>query len=186
MSARRLAAVLMAATSLAAAVPATAQPLSSFSMTSPTQDALAREAYAYSAAMEAYVFLFPLTMTERERVRRERLTGPVSNEPAAPINQLGHMTKLATAKGDIPYSPNNDTVYTGLGLDLTNGPIILHMPEITDRYASVQVADAYIENLPYLYSSRINGGKAINIGFVGPNWTCKLPKTPSSVYTSAS
>lgn len=176
MSARRLAAVLMAATSLAAAVPATAQPLSSFSMTSPTQDALAREAYAYSAAMEAYVFLFPLTMTERERVRRERLTGPVSNEPAAPINQLGHMTKLATAKGDIPYSPNNDTVYTGLGLDLTNGPIILHMPEITDRYASVQVADAYIENLPYLYSSRINGGKAINIGFVGPNWTGKLPK----------
>lgn len=177
MSARRLAAVLMTATALvAAAAPAAGQPLSAFSMTSPTQDALAREAYAYSAALEAYVFLFPLTITERERVRRERLTGPVPNEPAAPINQFGHMTKLATAKGDIPYSPNNDTVYTGLGLDLSQGPIILHMPDITDRYASVQVADAYIENLPYLYSSRINGGKAINIGFVGPTWQGKLPK----------
>lgn len=174
----RVAGSLCAALLAAAAVPqggATAQGLANLSLATPAQDAQAREAYAYSAALEAYVFLFPLTITERERVRRERLTGPVPNEPAAPINQLGHMARLARAKGDIPFSPNNDTVYTGIGLDLRHEPMILHMPDIRDRYVSVQVADAYIENLPYLYSSRVNGGRSLNIAFVGPNWRGKLP-----------
>lgn len=140
------------------------------------QDARAREALAYSEALQAYIFTFPLIITERERVRRERLTGPVANEPAAPINQLGHMTQLATARGDLPYSPNNDTVYTGIALDLTAEPMILHMPDIRDRYVSVQVADAYIENQPYLYSTRVNGGRSLNIGFVGPDWRGRLPR----------
>jgi hypothetical protein len=139
-------------------------------------DAQAREALAYSQALQAYVFCFPLMITERERVRREALTSPVANEPAAPINQLGHMARLATAQGDLPYSPNNDTVYTGIALDLNREPLILHMPDITDRYVSVQVADAYIENQPYLYSTRINGGRSMNIAFTGPGWRGHLPR----------
>lgn len=139
-------------------------------------EARGREALAYSAAIQAYIFTFPLTITERERVRRERLTGTSPNEPAAPINHLGHMTQLATAQGDLPYSPNNDTVYSGLALDLTTEPIILSMPAIRDRYVSVHVADAYVENQPYLYSTRVNGGRAMNIAFVGPNWQGRLPR----------
>lgn len=141
-----------------------------------TSDAAAREELAYAYALQAYVFAFPLVITERERLRREKLTAPLGNAPAAPINQLGHMTRLATAQGDLPYSPNNDTVYTGVALDLRAGPIILRMPEIRDRYVSVQVTDAYIENQPYLYSTRVNGGQALDIAFVGPDWQGDLPK----------
>lgn len=141
-----------------------------------TADAAAREELAYAYALQAYVFTFPLIVTERERLRRERLTGPVVGEPAAPINQAGHMTRLAGASGDLPYSPNNDTVYTGIALDLSVGPIILRMPAITDRYVSVQVADAYIENQPYVYSTRVNGGQATDIAFVGPGWQGELPR----------
>lgn len=149
-------------------------------------DDRAREAFAYSQALQAYIFCFPLVITERERARREHLTGPVPNEPVAPINQLGHMTGLASAKGDLPYSPNNDTVYTGIGLDLADGPMILRLPDIVDRYVSLQVADAYIENQPYLYSTRVNGGRALNICFVGPNWDGSLPKdvTPQRITTN--
>ncbi|MFZ5669543.1 MAG: DUF1254 domain-containing protein [Pseudomonadota bacterium] len=139
------------------------------------QDARAREELAYAYALQAYVFTFPLIITERERLRRERLTAPTPGEPAAPINQLGHMSWLAGARGDLPYSPNSDTVYTGVALDLSGGPIILRMPEIRDRYVSVQVTDAYIENQPYLYSTRVNGGRATDIAFVGPGWTGDLP-----------
>jgi len=141
-----------------------------------TADAAAREELAYAYALQAYVFTFPLIVTERERLRRERLTGLVAGEPAAPINQAGHMTRLAGASGDLPYSPNNDTVYTGIALDLSVGPIILRMPAITDRYVSVQVADAYIENQPYVYSTRVNGGQATDIAFVGPGWQGELPR----------
>jgi hypothetical protein len=140
------------------------------------QDATAREELAYAYALQAYVFAFPLIVTERERLRRETMTAPSGIEPAAPINQLGHMTRLATAQGDLPYSPNNDTVYTGIALDLRAGPIILRMPEIRDRYVSVQVTDAYIENQPYLYSTRVNGGRALDIAFVGPGWQGDLPQ----------
>ncbi|MEZ5995543.1 MAG: DUF1214 domain-containing protein [Hyphomonadaceae bacterium] len=168
-----------AALSLALMAPpagALAQATAASAPTAEEQDAYAREALAYSEALQAYVFCFPLMITERERARRERLTGPLPNEPAAPINQLGHMTQLATARGDLPYSPNNDTVYTGIALDLTREPVILHMPDIRDRYVSVQVADAYIENQPYLYSTRVNGGRAMNIAFVGPDWRGRLPR----------
>ncbi|MBI1330888.1 MAG: DUF1214 domain-containing protein [Alphaproteobacteria bacterium] len=144
-------------------------------MTAQDNDFIAREAFAYSQALQAYIFCFPLMITERERARRENLKGPVPNEPVAPMNRLGHMAGLATAKGDLPYSPNNDTVYTGIGLDLADEPMILRLPDITDRYVSLQVADAYIENQPYLYSTRVNGGRAIDICFTGPKWEGKVP-----------
>lgn len=178
-----LGATLLGATLLGAAVAsisptgaALGQPMAGGPATSAAQDARAREELAYAYALQAYVFTFPLIITERERARRENLAGPVANEPAAPINQLGHMTRLAGAAGDLPYSPNNDTVYTGIALDLSQGPIILRMPDIRDRYVSVQVADAYIENQPYLYSTRVNGGRGLDIAFVGPTWRGRLPR----------
>lgn len=174
---RRRRAALMVGVAIAVALPLTpalGQPSPPPAATA-AADAAAREELAYAYALQAYVFTFPLIVTERERLRRERLAGPVAGEPAAPINQLGHMTRLASASGDLPYSPNNDTVYTGIALDLSMGPIVLRMPAITDRYVSVQVADAYIENQPYLYSTRVNGGQALDIAFVGPGWQGELP-----------
>jgi hypothetical protein len=175
---RRRRAALMVGVAIAVAMPLTpalGQPSPPPAATA-AADAAAREELAYAYALQAYVFTFPLIVTERERLRRENLAGPVAGEPAAPINQLGHMTRLASASGDLPYSPNNDTVYTGIALDLSTGPIVLRMPAITDRYVSVQVADAYIENQPYLYSTRVNGGQALDIAFVGPGWQGELPK----------
>ena len=138
-------------------------------------DARGLEALAYSTALQLYLFTYPLFITERERLRREKLTAPVPFEPAAPINQLGHMTAVSSAKGDLPFSPNVDTVYTGVSLDLANEPIILDMPAIKDRYAVVQVVNAYVENVPYDYSPRTNACEHTSIAFVGPDWQGALP-----------
>ncbi len=138
-------------------------------------DARGLEALAYSTALQTYLFAFPLFITERERMRREKLNAPVPFEPAAPINQLGHMTAISSAKGDLPFSPNADTVYTGISLDLTKEPVILDMPAIKDRYAVVQVVNAYVENVPYDYSPRTNGCDQTYIAFVGPDWRGTLP-----------
>jgi hypothetical protein len=86
------------------------------------------------------------------------------------------MNWLANANSDMPYSPNNDTVYTGVSLDLRAEPIILDMPAIKDRYAVVQSVNAYMENQTYHYSPRINGGDAVQLAFVGPNWEGDLPE----------
>ena len=95
--------------------------------------------------------------------------------PAAPINEIGHMKTLATADDIMPYTPNNDTVYSGALLELKDEPIILTAPDIPDRYWSVEVADAYTNNLFYI-GTRATGGKGGNHAFVGPNWKGTLPE----------
>jgi hypothetical protein len=142
------------------------------------RDARSEEEWYYSVGIQNYVFTLPLTMLERERKIR---LNPVALEkakkfaPAAPINQIGHMKTLATADDVMPYTPNNDTVYSGALLELADGPIILTAPDIPDRYWSVEVADVYTNNLFYI-GTRATNGNGGNHAFVGPDWKGKLPR----------
>jgi hypothetical protein len=116
-------------------------------------DAKSEEEWYYSVGLQNYVFTLPLTMLERERKVR---LNPAALEkakkfaPAAPINEIGHMKTLATAADIMRYTPNNDTVYSGAVLELKDEPVILTAPDIPDRYWSVEVADAYTNNLFYI------------------------------------
>jgi hypothetical protein len=142
------------------------------------RDAQSEENWAYSAGAQNYVFGLPLVIFERERSLRldpVKLERAKKTAPAAPINQIGHMKRLATAEDVMPYTPNNDTVYSGALLELKDEPIILTAPDIIDRYWSVEVADAYTNNLFYI-GTRATGGKGGNHAFVGPNWEGKLPE----------
>lgn len=140
-------------------------------------DAQSEEQWAYSVGVQNYVFGLPLTIFERERSLRldpDALEKAKRYAPAAPINQIGHMKMLATADDVMPYTPNNDTVYSGALLELRDQPIILTAPDIPDRYWSVEVADAYTNNLFYI-GTRATGGKGGDHAFVGPNWKGTLP-----------
>ena len=143
----------------------------------PTPAARAEENWAYSVGVQNYVFGLPLLIFERERSLR---LDPVAVAkarrfaPAAPINQIGHMKTLATAADTMPYTPNNDTVYSGAVLELAGGPIILTAPDIPDRYWSVEFADCYTNNLFYV-GSRATGGKGGHHALVGPGWTGEIP-----------
>jgi hypothetical protein len=140
-------------------------------------DAQSETEWSYSVGIQNYVFTLPLTIMERERSLR---LNPVALEkakkyaPAAPINQIGNMHTLATADDIMPYTPNNDTVYSGAFLELAGGPVILTAPDIFDRYWSVEVADAYTNNVFYI-GTRATGGKGGNHAFVGPDWKGNLP-----------
>ena len=58
---------------------------------------------------------------------------------------------------------------------LADEPIILTVPDIMDRYWSVEVADVYTNNLFYI-GTRTTGAKGGNHAFVGPNWKGQPPK----------
>lgn len=144
----------------------------------PAQTAQGLETIAYSEAIQAMVFTLPLFITERERLARAKLTkvGEGRNPLEAPINQIGHFQRWVTAAAkNLPISPNNDTLYSGAVLDLEAEPIILQTPDITDRFFTVEITNAYIDNQPYMISSRVNGGKAATLAIVGPNWKGTLP-----------
>jgi hypothetical protein len=142
------------------------------------RDAQSEESWAYSVGIQNYVFGLPLVIFERERSLRldpAKLAEAQKTAPAAPLNQIGHMKTLATADDVMPYTPNNDTVYSGALLELKDEPMILSAPDIMDRYWSIEVADAYTNNLFYI-GTRATGGSGGDHAFVGPNWTGDLPE----------
>ncbi len=142
------------------------------------RDADSEEKWMYSVGVQNYVFGLPLVIFERERKLRQ---DPAAVEkakkfaPAAPINQIGNMKSLATADDVMPYTPNNDTVYSGALLEFGDQPVILSAPDILDRYWSVEVADCYTNNIFYI-GTRATNGKGGNHAFVGPNWKGTLPE----------
>jgi hypothetical protein len=86
------------------------------------------------------------------------------------------LRKLASAKGRLAYSPNNDTLYTAAMLELKDQPMVLRLPEIRDRFFVLTLSDAYMDNLPNVAGTRINGGKGGDILLAGPQWKGEVPK----------
>lgn len=142
------------------------------------EDKASEEEFAYSMGIQAYIFGLPLTILERERrirldpVQRERQSDLA---PVAEINAIGNMHSLSTSDDILPYTPNNDTIYSGALLELVDEPVILTVPDILGRYWSIEVADAYTENRFYI-GSRATDGYGGDHAFVGPDFKGELPE----------
>ncbi|NET73525.1 MAG: DUF1254 domain-containing protein, partial [Sphaerospermopsis sp. SIO1G2] len=98
--------------------------------------------------------------------------------PVAPINQVGHMDHLTTSDDYLPYTPNNDTVYSGGIVELVDEPIIMTVPDIADRYWSIEFADTNMENQFYIGTRATDGKGGIHV-FVGPDWTGSRQDLPA-------
>ncbi len=92
----------------------------------------------------------------------------------APINQYFHGDRLSTPNDKDVVSPNNDTLYSGAWLDLRNEPMVFHLPDYAGRYYSVEIADAYTNNVGYI-SQRLDGFKSQTVAFVAPGWKGEIP-----------
>jgi hypothetical protein len=59
-------------------------------------------------------------------------------------------------------------------LDLSSGPLWLHVPKIEGRYYTYQFMDAYTDNFAYV-GTRTNGGAAGDYAILPPHWTGDIP-----------
>ena len=71
-------------------------------------------------------------------------------------------------------APNNDTLYSRAWVYLKDEPVILTVPEISDRYHSVEIADFMDDNFAYV-GTRATGDKAGSYAIVGRGWKGTLP-----------
>ena len=70
---------------------------------------------------------------------------------------------------------NRDTLFTVGWLDLRKGPQILHVPDMNDRYYSVQFTDPS-NNTNFAYvGKRTTGTQAGDYLITGPGWKGQVP-----------
>lgn len=77
-------------------------------------------------AVTAYLYAFPLVFNLGQ-VRRSVQNG-IGTMAATPLNAIAHARTLASADDDF-VSINNDTVYSFAQIDLSAGPVRLHLPD---------------------------------------------------------
>lgn len=70
---------------------------------------------------------------------------------------------------------NHDTLLTGGWLDLSKGPQVLHVPDFSGRYYSVQFTDPFEVDFAYV-GTRATGTQAGDYLITGPGWRGSVPR----------
>ena len=139
-------------------------------------------AEARAIAKEAYTYGYPLV----DNYRIQYAYYVDKNDPSfkAPWNHIKNIHNVYTPADTAVQTPNSDTPYSWIGLDLRAEPIVISVPAIDKkRYYDVQMWDAYTFIIGYA-GSRTTGNDAGNFMVVGPGWKGETPKGIKKVYVS--
>ncbi|MFF0479526.1 DUF1254 domain-containing protein [Streptomyces sp. NPDC004284] len=93
---------------------------------------------------EAYVYLYPLVMMDV--TRRQSTALPEGGKPGyGPPNRFHHLREFPPADFRAVVRPNFDTLYSNAWLDLTAGPVALHVSDTADRYFMLPLMDMWTD-----------------------------------------
>jgi len=83
--------------------------------------------------------------------------------------------QTASSSNPMTVGVNHDTLLTAGWLDLSKGPLVLHVPDMNDRYYSVQFTDPS-KNTNFAYvGTRTTGTQAGDYLITGRNWKGQVP-----------
>ncbi len=100
---------------------------------------------------------------------------PINTLSTQPPKTFAEPLTLQTASGAAAAGVNHDTLLTLGWLDLSNGPLVLHVPDMYDRYYSVQLTDPS-KNTNFAYvGKRTTGTHAGDYLITGPGWNGQVP-----------
>ena len=137
---------------------------------------------ARAIAKEAYIYGYP--MVDGYRVQYDYFEDRKNPEFKAPWNQLLNVPRVYTADDKAIVSPNSDTPYSMVGMDLRSEPMVLTVPPIEkERYFSIQLIDAYTHNFDYI-GSRATGNDGGSFLVAGPGWDGEAPAGVQKVFRS--
>lgn len=132
---------------------------------SPAAAPLSEEAQIAETLRLAYRFGFPLVATDR-----------MSKVAYGDVHNAFYLqTGGANAKDQAIPGFNNETMYAGAWFDLKEGPLVLQVPPMGDRFFAMPVADAW-NNVVRVMSTRTVGNGGGTYLLAGPFWKGKVPK----------
>jgi hypothetical protein len=149
-----------------------------------------QESYAESLGQQAYVWGFPwLYLTQLCWLWTSEGGKKLADEkglkiPWAPMNSFFHSSVLSNPNVQSGGSPNCDTLYSTAWLDLSKEPLVLTVPEITDRFYNIEMACVDSDNFAYVGTSA-TGSEAGNYLIAGPGWSGAVPGEVSGILPRA-
>ncbi len=133
-------------------------------------------------AEEAFIYGLPIVMNYA--VMNEFCVDKNSGQYKAPFNKVFNETRVFTYKDTAVVTPNADTPYSMIWLDLRAEPMVISVPAVPEeRYYSVQLIDGNTYNYGYI-GSRATGNDAGSYLVVGPVWKGDKPAGIKKVFES--
>jgi hypothetical protein len=133
-------------------------------------------------AEEAFIYGLPIVMNYA--VMQEFSVDKNSGQFKAPFNTINNEARVFTYKDTAVVTPNSDTPYSMLWLDLRAEPMVISVPAVPRaRYYSVQLTDGNTYNYGYI-GSRATGSEAGDYLVVGPGWQGETPPGIRKVFQS--
>ena len=137
---------------------------------------------AKDIAEAGYIFGLPIVMNYG--VMYEYAVDRSSGQFKAPFNQIKNEPNVFTYKDTAIPTPNSDTPYSLLWMDLRAEPIVLSVPAVDPkRYYSVMLCDGNTYNYGYI-GTRATGSEAGDYMVVGPDWKGATPPGIKKVFRS--
>jgi len=131
-------------------------------------------------AEEGFIYGLPLVMNYAAVY--ELFIDKTSSQYRCPMNQLFNEHRVFTYKDTSVVTPNSDTPYSMLCLDLRTEPFVLSVPAVDRaRYYSIQLCDWNTFNCGYI-GSRATGGEPGDFLVAGPDWKGATPAGIKKVF----
>jgi len=102
-------------------------------------------------------------------------TNALYTEPQALFADPLHTSLPPGSSNLMTVGVNHDTLLTGGWLDLSREPEVLHVPDFSGRYYSVQFTDPFDVDFAYI-GTRTTGTQAGDYLVTGPGWQGSLPQ----------
>jgi len=137
---------------------------------------------AGAVANEAFIYGFPIVAgyktLHKQAVDRD------GTDFKAPFNALGHSSRVATPQDQQFITPNSDTPYSYIWMDMRAEPVVITMPKIDKgRYYCAQLIDLYTHNFGYLGTRNHSNGCG-DFLIAGPDWKGERPKGITAIIRS--
>ncbi|MDF2996958.1 MAG: cell envelope protein [Xanthobacteraceae bacterium] len=130
-------------------------------------------------------FIYGLPIVMNYAVMYEYAIDRNSGQFKAPFNQIKNEPNVYTYKDTAIVTPNSDTPYSFVWMDLRAEPVVLSVPAVDPkRYYSVMLCDGNTYNYGYI-GTRATGSEAGDYMVVGPNWKGDTPAGIKQVFRSS-
>jgi hypothetical protein len=130
-------------------------------------------------------FIYALPIVMNYGVMYEYAVDCTSGQFKAPFNQLKNEPNVFTYKDTAIVTPNSDTPYSFVWMDLRAEPVVLSVPAVDPRrYYSVMLCDGNTYNYGYI-GTRATGSEAGDYMVVGPDWKGDTPAGIKQVFRSS-